>query len=226
MPARRRIYLVRHGDVAYFDEMGRPQRPDLVPLTELGRRQSAVLREILESTTIDRVVTSGLPRTVQTAEILAGARDLEIEVREDLQEIRPGNLADIPASQLEEAFVGALSGGLDRSSRFLAGERFGDFLDRVLPCFRSLRDDSDWGELLIVAHGAVNRAIIMEILGSGLEIYGRIEQDPAALNVLDVSDAGPGIVRLLNFTPYAVVKEGLTLTTMEKLFLDFRRRES
>jgi hypothetical protein len=30
---RRRIYLLRHAEVAYFDEAGRPLVPDDVPLT-------------------------------------------------------------------------------------------------------------------------------------------------------------------------------------------------
>jgi broad specificity phosphatase PhoE len=34
--SRRRIYLMRHAQVAYFED-GRPLRPDLVPLTEEGR---------------------------------------------------------------------------------------------------------------------------------------------------------------------------------------------
>ena len=38
---RRRVYLMRHGDVAYFDADGRPVPPDDVPLTEARPRAGA-----------------------------------------------------------------------------------------------------------------------------------------------------------------------------------------
>ena len=37
---RRRIYLLRHAEVAYFDAHGRPLPPDDVPLTARGRAQA------------------------------------------------------------------------------------------------------------------------------------------------------------------------------------------
>ena len=44
----RRIYLMRHGAVAYFDDDGRPVAPDDVPLTAEGRRQAQAAGELLE----------------------------------------------------------------------------------------------------------------------------------------------------------------------------------
>ena len=41
-PARRRVYLMRHGDVDYFDTQGRAVDADRVALSELGRRQDDV----------------------------------------------------------------------------------------------------------------------------------------------------------------------------------------
>lgn len=40
-PKRRRIYLMRHGAVTYFDATGRLILPETVPLNEDGRRQAA-----------------------------------------------------------------------------------------------------------------------------------------------------------------------------------------
>ena len=37
---RRRVYLMRHGSVTYFDEQGKPFLPEQVPLNELGRAQA------------------------------------------------------------------------------------------------------------------------------------------------------------------------------------------
>src|SRR6266478_3460600 len=46
-PKRRRIYLMRHGDVSYFDPSGRPFRPDTVPLNDEGRLQAEAAGRLL-----------------------------------------------------------------------------------------------------------------------------------------------------------------------------------
>ena len=38
--ARRRIFLMRHGSVTYFDEAGKPHLPESVPLNADGRAQA------------------------------------------------------------------------------------------------------------------------------------------------------------------------------------------
>ncbi len=65
-PNRRRLYLMRHGEVSYF-EQGRPAPPEGVHLNEQGRAQAAAAALALADISFDRAVTSGLPRTDQTA---------------------------------------------------------------------------------------------------------------------------------------------------------------
>lgn len=221
---RRRVYLVRHGEVSYFDADGRPFRPDTVPLNHDGRAQAEAAARILSSVPVDRVITSGLPRSDETAAILAAGRGLTVEIREALREIRPGRLADMPPESVEHAFVGAFVGGIDRASRFLGGETFGALVDRVTACFNELLADTSWRHLLIVAHGGVNRVILCHALGHGLGGFGAIEQDAGCINIIDLDAAGRCLVRLMNFTPTNPAKVGLELTTMERLFLDYRAK--
>lgn len=226
MDARRRIYLMRHAEVAYFDEAGRPHRPQTVPLTPEGREQAAAAARALAPVPLDRAVISGLPRTVETARIIVGERPLTLEARPELREIEGGRLGDIPEDRLEAAFAGAFSPTLDRETRFLGGETFGDLVDRVVPAFRALCREPGWRQLLIVAHGGVNRAILLDALGAPIGSFGAIEQDAACINIVDVEPAGEGairsIVRLLNHTPYNEQKRGLELTTMERLYRRYR----
>ena len=42
--------------------------------------------------------------------------------------------------------------------------------------------------------------------------------------MLDVADDGSAVIRLVNYTPYSLLKEEIRLTTMEELFLDYRPR--
>jgi len=218
--ARRRIYLLRHGEVSYFAADGRPLPPLGVSLNAEGVRQAEAAREALLRVPIDRVVTSGLPRTQETAEIIVRGRELALETAPDLREIAPGKLLDLAGENFEERFVGALEGAIGQESRFLGGEAFGTFQDRVLPVFRALIDSTSWKEMLIVAHGGTNRVILLHALGAPLSSLGRIEQDAGSINVIDVSADGSLLVRLMNYSPYSPLKDGLRATTMERIFLE------
>src|SRR5213076_1425667 len=126
---------MRHGAVTYFDETGRPALPELVPLNETGRAQASAAGRAFaaEKIRFDRIIVSGLPRTVETAErVLAelpGMADAALETWSELQEIRGGKLAGISDDKLRDAFIGAFEGEVPEDKRFLDGESVGEFLD-------------------------------------------------------------------------------------------------
>jgi broad specificity phosphatase PhoE len=222
--ARRRIYLLRHGDVSYFDEHGRPFRPATVPLNPEGRLQAEAAARVLAEVPLDRVVASDLVRSAETANLVIAGRSLRLETYPEFREIQPGRLAEIPADAVEQAFLGAFSGGINRDTRFLAGETFGSLVDRVLGAVRMLLADPGWQHLLLVAHGGVNRTILAHALGLDLQGFGAFEQDPGCINIVDVDSAGRWLIRLVNYTPYNPAKKGIELTTMESLYLQYCAR--
>jgi broad specificity phosphatase PhoE len=221
---RRRVYLLRHGDVSYFDAEGQPHRPATVPLNAEGRAQAEAAARELAAVPLDRVLASDLIRSVETAQIVMAGRALPLETRAELREVQPGRLADLPAAGLEQAFVGAFTGAISRETRFLGGESFGALADRVLTCWGELLADRRWRQLLVVAHGGVNRVLLTHALGLPLHGFGVLEQDPGCINILDVDDAGRWLIRLVNYTPYNAIKRGLELTTMERLYRQYRRQ--
>jgi len=80
-----RVIVVRHAKAA-------PGAPDeLRPLTEQGREAARVLGELLADRQPDTVVSSPLLRTRETAQAIADAAGLEVEVDERLA---PGADAD------------------------------------------------------------------------------------------------------------------------------------
>ena len=111
---RRRLYLMRHGSVDYFLPDGTPVAPDSVPLNAEGERQADAAGQLFAQCGVrfDRVLVSGLPRTVQTAQrvLSASGQALTLDHEAALQEIRGGRLADIPPDQVEQAFLGAFQG--------------------------------------------------------------------------------------------------------------------
>lgn len=215
--SRRRIYLMRHGHVTYFQD-GRPLHPADVPLTEVGREQARAAAAVLDGVRFDRVITSGLPRTVETAEIVAS--DAEPELWPELREIESGNLRDIPEDELERTFVEAWHDVVPEDATFLGGESIRSLLDRVLPAVDRLLADPEWDVVLAVLHGGVNRAILSRALTGGRTFLGNLEQSPACINVLDVGD--DWIVRAVNVTPYDLSHRAGRTTTMEELWQQFR----
>ncbi len=218
---RRRIYLMRHGAVAYFDADGRPVAPDDVPLTAEGRRQAEAAAALLEGTALDRVISSGLLRAVETAALVAPQH--EVEAWPDLREIVGDRFSAIPPAELEKAFVGALHGIVPNDKRFLGGETIGELFDRVLPAVDRLLGDLEWNTALVVAHGAVNRAILSHALLGERTFLGRFEQAPGCLNVLDVGREASAewIVRAVNVAPTDPAHASTRMTQMEQYWSEY-----
>jgi len=224
---RRRIYLMRHGSVDYFRPDGSAVPPDGDTLTPQGRAQADSAGDLFArgGVRFDKVLASGLPRTVETAErvLAAAGQHAPVAIDPRLQEIRPGRLADIPPDQLAQAFLGAFSGGGQvEEHRFLGGESVGELLDRVLPAFDDLLADPAWHSALVVLHGGVNRALISRVLAGSRAFFGRIEQSPACINIIDAG-ADDLVLRGVNLAPTQWLHERERHTTMEKLLAQFLR---
>ena len=207
---------MRHAEVSYVDGAGQPVNPEAVPLTPRGLEQAAAAREAMAGVELDLVVASDLPRTAETAAIVASGP--EVERWPELAEWRGGRLDAIPAEELEQAFVGALR-VTDEGSRFLGGESLGEALDRVHPALDRLVA-REWETALAVLHGGVNRIVISYALSGGRTYFGTFEQAPACINVLDLGDDG-WIVRTVNYIPYDPLHPARE-TTMEHLWSQFR----
>ena len=209
---------MRHGEVAYFEPGGRPVPPEAVSLTREGESQARAARDALAGVRFDRTVTSGLPRTLETARIVAPG--VEPEEWPDLGELEGGRLADIPEDDIEQAFTGFFRDVVPEETRFLGGETIGSLFDRVLPALERLLADESWDVLLAVLHGAVNRAILSYALTGERSFLGNFEQAPACVNILD---AGPDhwVVRAVNVTPYDLTHLSGRQTTMEQLYTEY-----
>jgi broad specificity phosphatase PhoE len=214
---RRRLYLMRHAEVSYVGE----RDPEVVRLTERGRGQASAAQRALADVAFDVVVTSSLPRTVETAAVVAPEH--EPAQWPEFAEWRGGRLDDVPAEELEAFFVDSLNAG-GEDVRFLGGESLGEALDRVLPAFDRLVEH-EWETALAVFHGGVNRILISHALAGGRHYFGNFEQAPACINVLDLGTSRGGaadwIVRTVNYIPYDPLHPART-TTMEHLWSELK----
>ena len=220
--ARRRLYLMRHAQVRYFQG----ENPREVQLTEIGCAQAEAAAAALIGVQFDRVITSGLPRSLETARIVAPK--MLPERNHELREIESGDIRGLDPDVVQEMMTAAFRGTVPLDTKFLGGETVGELLDRVLPELDALLADTGWDVALLILHGGVNRAILSRAATGERTFLGGFEQSPGCINVLDVDAEGAFVVRAVNHTPYdpAHVSDP-RLTTMEQLwqeYLDSRDR--
>jgi len=227
-PKRRRVYLMRHGSVSYFDDEGRPYPPDEVPLNERGRLQTTAAGRLFAEQKIrfDRVIVSNLPRTIESAQrVLAETgQQIALEQWPEFQEVRGGVLEDILDEDLEEAFTGAFSCMAPEHKKFLDGESVGELIDRIHPVIDRLRADTSWDTVLLVLHGGVNRAVLSYVITGQRLFLGNLEQAPGCINVMDVGDSATDwVVHTVNYAPLTPLHAHSRLTTMEEVLHQYRK---
>ena len=228
---RRRIYLMRHGHVDYFDAANADRKnPSLTPE---GRDQAQAAREALAQVRFDAAVCSGLSRTRETAEIVlsnrANAPPLEEDAR--LVELQSPWLAAKSRKELAARLAYSFEGADQPGATFLPeGESFAEAEKRASEALVAFATRGAWRVGLVVAHEGVNRIALGWACGGGLATISSFEQDLGCINVIDidVTPNGDGLmvervlIKALNVTPYDFVKHGLSRTSLEHLFdVDF-----
>lgn len=221
-PSRRRLWLMRHGAVDYF---ARPNADFSSPeLSPRGVEQATAAGRLLTSLRMDRLVTSGLPRTRHTASLALPGHSPVEDPR--WREIEPGKLAHpapgaAPDGDALRAVLGTLGPGLTDSSRFLGGETFGSARARVVAALTDLLADTAWDQCLVVAHSVSIRLALLHLLDAPLDSLCRLEQDTGCLNLVEVDATGLPLVRLVNFTPPSPSKDQYPHSSLEELLLQF-----
>lgn len=227
-PRRRRLYLVRHGHVSYFDADGQPLNPKHVALSPLGISQVQSLAAVLKAVRIDRILCSDLERARQTAQLLVEQSGAGIVPQPEpgLREIRAGRLREVPADRLEAELGYAYDRAVNEDAAFVGGENFADFERRILAVLQGLIAEPDWDSALMVSHDAVNRVLLCWAAGADRSAMAAFEQDMACLNIVDIDCADGKVVRRLirtfNFTAYDAVKSGIGPTVMEQVLHAYR----
>lgn len=186
----KKILLVRHGET--FQNRNRVvqgMHPNQGRLTEKGFRQAELLGEALVDHPIDIVFCSPLERAVLTmAKILnprKGELTLPIVFSDDLKEINLGVLQGKPHTVWHAQ-------NPDRAVDFIpeGGESWLDVQRRSSAYYQKQILTREHKNILIVAHGGVNRGILSDVLGLSMAQCweGRgvgTPQDNTCINVLE-----------------------------------------
>ncbi len=231
---RRRLYLMRHGDVDYRVPSSASAHIDTLPLTPRGEAQARAMGEVLREVPFDHAVHTGLHRTRHTAELVLGDRQVDPVPVAQLKEMRTGNIRSWSRERMEKEFNRSFANADDPDRTFAeGGESYRQFWERVMPAFEALTVAPGWSHMLLVAHGGTNRNLLAWAAGAGLAGIGRWEQDSGCLNIIDL-DMGRdpaqdgalrvehAMLRLANFRPDNPAHLGNHRTVLEQMVIDVR----
>ncbi|MDP1759741.1 MAG: alpha-ribazole phosphatase [Thermodesulfovibrionales bacterium] len=200
------LYLIRHG-ATEGSETKRYKGSIDVPLSENGQRQMEQVAKYLNrsyksDTTyngLNAVYTSPLSRALKSAEIIAEPYGLKPIVIEGLRERGFGIWEGMTFTEIKEKYPQEFEAWAGNPLRYspVDGESTVEVRERAVKAVDSLLSNHNSEHIAVVAHGGVNRIILCHIMGIPLENIFRIEQDFAAVNIIEFWEKYP-VVKLLN----------------------------
>ena len=231
-PQRRRIILMRHGDVAYFDAQGKPvPDPDQVSLSDKGKAEADATGAYLKTTGItrfDRVLSSDLPRTIETAERVlaaAGIAGKPVQV-EALREMRIGPIKDVATADLPKTLLALDSPRVAGDTRFVGRESVAELQGRIAPAIKALLDDKGWDTALLVLHALVNNTILSMALTGDPTYYGHFDYGAGCFAIIDVgADFTDAVIKAVNVCPNPSPYESRLKTTESLLVQALKGRQ-
>ncbi|HWQ41949.1 MAG TPA: histidine phosphatase family protein [Desulfosporosinus sp.] len=195
-----RFILVRHGETIWNFE-GRYQGQIDTPLSPAGIKQGKLVAEALKNVPIDVAYASPLSRSHDTAMMCANFHGLEVTKDERLLEINHGKWEGLFASEIEGLYPDLLERWRTTvvDCQMPDGECIEDVRKRAMEAFNEYAEKHKGQTVLVVAHDAVNKAVLCDILDMEQSHFWQMKQDNTCINVLEY-DCGKWRLVLMNST--------------------------
>ncbi len=200
--------LIRHAQPqAWLDNVVAGPAGD-TGLSDLGRRQALALRDRLLDTayTTDVVLTSVLPRAIETTEILAPALgDLAPTQDCDYCELHPGEADGLPWDEYQSRYRPVVPHATPDVPFSPGGESLNEFARRVRRALDGLLTDHVDRHVTIVSHGGFISAVCLELLGARIDDARAFLLAPKLTSITEwvSSDERDGVWRLERYNDAA-----------------------
>ncbi len=194
-----RVYLVRHGQVKGHENIPIFGHTD-VDVTEIGRLQLERIAERLRLVEPGAIYASDLKRAAAGARQIGSHHNVPVYFLPELREMYFGDWEGCTLAHVIENFPGEVAKRKKDPARYACpgrGESVFQLSERVMPAFERIRAEQAGKDIIIVAHGAVNRVILSRALGLDLRFIFNIQQDYGCLNIVDYFPDSVGI-QLMN----------------------------
>ncbi|KAB5561555.1 hypothetical protein DKX38_006512 [Salix brachista] len=212
----KRVVLVRHGQSTWNEE-GRIQgSSDFSVLTKKGEGQAETSRQMLIDDSFDVCFSSPLIRSKRTAEIIWGSRKVNMITDSDLREIDLYSFQGLLKHEGKAKFGAAFRQWQIDAANFNIDGHFPvrELWGRARNCWNKILAHES-RSVLVVAHNAVNQALVATAIGLGTEYFRILLQSNCGVSVLDFAprvDGGDGspciCLNRLNQTPNSPVAAG------------------
>ncbi len=199
-----RVFLIRHGATVLSAE-DRFAGSTNVPLSDEGRLQAQRLAARLAAEKISAVYASDMTRTLETAHILAEPHGVKVQARASLREISHGHWEQMTRHEVEERYPEeAFEWEKDPYTFAPTGGESGlTVTARALPALIELVRAHPGQNVIVVSHKATIRLLLSSLLGFDPRRYrDNLDQNPAALNIVDFKDPTRARLTLLNDTSH------------------------
>lgn len=195
-----RVFLIRHGATEHSAEDRFAGAIDVL-LSAEGRRQARLLGERLAHEPMAAVYASPMKRTTDTATLIAEPHRKSVEPVDALREISHGHWEGMRRADVERDFAEEY-GRWDNDPYTFApagGESGLAVTARALPALLELVLRHSDQQFAVVSHKATIRLVLSTLLGFDPRRYrDRLDQSPAALNILDFKRVDQARLTLFN----------------------------
>jgi probable phosphomutase (TIGR03848 family) len=170
-----------------------------VHLTEDGTKQAARLTERLHDVQIDAIYSSPLDRALETAQPIAKDHKLRVRQREDIGEVKYGELEGKSLRTLAKGKLWTRLQTWPSDVRFPGGESLRETQARAVASIERLRAEHPKQNVAVVSHGDWIRLSVAHYLGVHVDLYRRINVDPASVSAILFFELMP-VVQVVNET--------------------------
>jgi len=192
-----RFLLIRH---AAIDGLGRriAGRAPGLGLNPAGRDQAERLAGRLVPKTIHAVYASPQQRAIETAEPIARALGLPMQIAAELDEIDFGDWTGKSYEELALLPEWRAFNLLHSSMRIPNGELLLEAQGRVVGFMGRLSERDRERTVALVSHGDVIRVALAHHLGIPIDFIMRFEIAPASVSAVEIHTEGPRVLWLNN----------------------------
>jgi ribonuclease H / adenosylcobalamin/alpha-ribazole phosphatase len=195
-------HLLRHGQTEHTPERRYSGRNDL-PLSLTGRAEAEAAAVRVAQLGVDVVVCSPIRRTRETAETVAAALGVAVELDDDLVELDFGDLEGLTLDEaLSKHPLAVRRFTSDVTVKAPGGESIADVSTRVARARRRILDRHAGRTVLVVSHVTPIKLLLAAGLDVGAEVVHRVFLEAASLSTVAWSSDGRASVRLVNDTSH------------------------
>jgi len=189
------LLLIRHALNDWVGERLAGWTPG-VHLNDEGCGQAMALAQRLADVPLAAIYSSPLERTLETAQPLANAYALTVQVREGLGETRYGDWTGHSLKELKEEDLWPVVQVYPGGARFPGGESLRETQARMVAELDAIRDAHPGQTVAVVSHSDPIKMAAAHYAGLPLDLFQRLTISPASVTAFAFTRFGPHLICL------------------------------